>query len=269
MLKNLDKYKTDFDRLLAQGNLLIIAMQHECYPEKMEQSLEKSLGKKAESFISELPSFGDEYQSWYSEAKVLIKQLLPDRLADFIRHYEKPRPRKDISHESYRIEDYLQGLNITRGWEKVKVVGPEAAIPQLRQQISILKSLERRFDSTLFDIEQLVQADLFDSELAAAQELLKNGYTRAAGAVAGVVLERHLSQVCKNHGIGFRKKNLTISDFNDAVKKGGVVDTPAWRSIQYLGDIRNLCDHGKTKDPTKAQVQDLIDGAGKLSKTLF
>ena len=43
-------------------------------------------------------------QPWYSEAKVLIRQLLPDRLSDFVRHYEKPKPRKDITYESYRIE---------------------------------------------------------------------------------------------------------------------------------------------------------------------
>ena len=45
----------------------------------------------------------------------------------------------------------------------------------------------------MFDIRQLVQADLFDSELDAADELGKKKFTRAAGALAGVVLERHLS----------------------------------------------------------------------------
>jgi hypothetical protein len=77
--------------------------------------------------------FAEAYQSWYPKAKVLVKQLLPDRLPDFVRHYEKPKPRKDIIYENYRIEDYLQGLNVTRGWEKAKVVGPDAAIPHFRQ----------------------------------------------------------------------------------------------------------------------------------------
>ena len=58
----------------------------------------------------------------------MIKQFLPDRLADFVRHYEKPKPRKDISYDSYRIEDYLQGLTVTRGYDKEKVVGPDAAV---------------------------------------------------------------------------------------------------------------------------------------------
>ena len=78
---------------------------------------------------SALPSFKDEYQSWYSEAKALIRQLLPDRLSDFTRYYEKPKSRKDITYENYTIEDYLQGLNVTRtaGMTTSTVVGPDAA----------------------------------------------------------------------------------------------------------------------------------------------
>lgn len=165
-----------------------------------------------------LPSFNEEYQTWYSEAKVLIKQLLPDRLNDLVRHYEKPKPRKEISFENYRIEDYLQGLTTTSGWEKTVVVEPRGAIPHFRQQLAILESIKPRFTSSLFEIQQLVQADLFDSELETARELLKNKYFRAAGAVAGVIIESHLGQVCKDHEIKFRKKRLTISDFRALLK---------------------------------------------------
>lgn len=200
---------------------------------------------------------------------MLIKQILPDRLSDFVRHYEKPKPRKDITYENYRIEDYLQGLNITRGWEKEKVVGPDAAIPHFRQQAAILKSVKGRFESSLFDICQLVQADLFDSELDAAKELAKNKFTRAAGALAGVVLEKHLAQVCKNHDIKGNKKAPCISDLNNALKDASVIEVPQWRFIQHLADIRNLCDHNKKTEPTVDQVDDLIAGVMKITKTLF
>jgi len=262
---NLEKYKKDLERLISKGNLPHIAMQYECFPEQIR----KTLGMDAEETINKLPKFNEEYQAWYSECKVLIKQLLPDRLADFSRHYEKPKPRKDIDNESYRIEDYLQGLSVTRTVFKEKVVGPDAAIPHFRQQQAILKAVSARFESSLFDIRQLVQADLFDSELASAQELLKNGFVRASGAVAGVVLEKHLSQVVENHNITTRKKNPTISDFNELLKQGDVLDTPSWRQIQRLGDIRNLCDHNREREPTKEEAQELIAGVEKFVKILF
>ena len=37
---------------------------------------------------------------------------------------------------------------------------------------------------------------------------------RGAGAIAGVVLEGHLTQVCENHNLSLPKKNLTINDLN-------------------------------------------------------
>lgn len=267
MSTNLEKFKKDLKKLTSKGLLLQVAMEHECYPEQVKQLYGKN--EKGEELLKSLPSFAGEYQSWYSEATVVIKQLLPDRLEDFTGHYRKPKPRKDITYENYRIEDYLQGLNITRGWEKQKVVGPDAAIPQFRQQLAILQAADSRFESTLFDIRQLLQADLLDSELDEARELLKRGFVRASGAIAGVVLEKHLAQVAQNHSVTVRKKNPGISDLNELLKSAEVLDTPTWRQIQRLGDIRNLCDHNKDREPTKTEAEELIDGVEKYTKTLF
>ena len=271
MPSNLDRYKKDLDSLIAKGDKLSLAIARECSPMEFEREVKKKLGDEANEFVKTLPRFTVTYQAWYSEAKVLVKQLLPDRLSDFVSHYERPKSRKDITYENYRITDYLQGLNITRtrGLETSKVVGPDAAIPQFDQQLAILKSVGARFESSLFDIRQLVQADLFDSELGAADELAKNKFARAAGALAGVVLERHLAQVCDNHGIKVAKKAPVISDLNNALKDADVIDVPQWRFVQHLADIRNLCDHNKKTDPTVEQVNDLIAGVQKITKTMF
>src|SRR6202140_2333638 len=190
-MTNLEKYKKDLDSLITRGDRLYVGIQLECDPDKFKAAIKKQMEKRVEGVpVSPLPRFTDEYQSWYSEARALIRQLLPDRLADFVRHYEKPKPRKEITAENYRIEDYLQGLTVTRtsGYGTEKIVGLDAAIPHVREQENILKAVSQRFESSLFDIRQLVQADLFDSELDAAGELAKNKFTRAAGALAGVVL---------------------------------------------------------------------------------
>jgi hypothetical protein len=160
------------------------------------------------------------------------RQLLPDRLDDLARHYEKPKSRKEITQENYRIEDYLQGLTASRGYKKV--VGLECAIPHFEQQLAILKAVKARFDSSLFDIKTLVQADICDSEIEAARELAKNGYLRASGAVCGVVLETHFGQVLQMHNVTLSKKNPGISDYIGALKDAGVIDTLQWRFIQHL-----------------------------------
>lgn len=268
-MKNLEKYKKDLEQLIQDGEILLNAIQFECHPDEFRIQAKRLLKEKCVQFLKTLPSFKDKYQVWYSESLVIIKFLLPDRIGDFIRLYEKPKTRKEITYGNYVIEDCLQGLNITRGWEKEKVVGPEAAIPRLQQQVSILKSCKKRFESSLFDIKQVLQADLFDSELEAARVLNKNGFVRGAGAMAGVVLESHLAQVCENHKINVAKKNPTINDYNQVLKDGNILEIHDWRFIQHLGDLRNLCDHDKKNEPTKEQVEELVNGVEKISKTIY
>ena len=96
----------------------------------------------------------------------------------------------------------------------------------------------------------------------------KNGYLRASGVIAGVVLEAHLLQVCNSHNITI-KKNPTINDFNKILKQNNVVDIPNWRFIQRLGDLRNLCGHKRERDPLKEEVEELINGVDKITKTLY
>jgi hypothetical protein len=55
---------------------------------------------------------------------------------------------------------------------------------------------------------------------------------------------------------------------NQALRDANAIDVPQWRFNQHLADIRNLCDHDKAREPTKEQVQDLIDGAAKVLKTI-
>lgn len=267
MNTNLEKYKNDLDSLISLGNQLFHSMQYRCYPKEIKKKFQEIYGENAEEKLKELPDIKSKYQTWYSESLILIKQILPDRLADFVRHYEIPKHRKDLNFANYTIEDYLQGIVVKRGGSRL--FGEEAAIPRFSQQIAILSSLRSRFSSTLFDIRQLAQADLFDSELDEARELAKKGFTRAAGALAGVVLEHHLSLVCENHNLQVHKNELSISNLNDILKKAEVIEISVWRNIQYLGDIRNLCDHDKKNDPTQEQIDDLINGTMKIMKTLF
>ncbi|HJH30100.1 MAG TPA: hypothetical protein C5S51_10515 [Methanosarcinaceae archaeon] len=270
MITNLDTYKKDLAELIANGDRLLLAMEIEYHGEEFRKSLEKKYNgdKNATEFLAKPPSFKNDYQAWYSESLVLLKQLLPDRVLDFTKSYEKPnKRRKEITYENYVIEDALQGLRITRGGELV--VGPEAAIPIFKQQLNIVKAINKRFESSLFDIIQLVQADLFDSELEAAKELSTKGFLRGAGAVAGVVLEKHLLKVCDNHDVKITLRNPSIANYNNKLRDEGIYEKHSWRKILQLGDLRNLCDHNKNKEPKTENVDELIEGVESIIKTIF
>lgn len=215
-----------------------------------------------------MPNFETEYDSWYSESLLVVKKIIPDRLDDFVKQY-KDEKRKEISFLTYGISDYLLGLRTTRGGGYEVIADQTSAIPKMQNQKSILASAEKRFDSALFDIQEVIQADIYDSELSAARDLAKKGFVRGGGAIAGVVLEKHLAHVCTLHGLKSRKKHPSISDFYQLLKENNIIDTAKWRFIQHLGDIRNLCDHSKDREPTKEDVLELVEGVEKVIKTVF
>ena len=264
------KFQERLDQLIAKGNALLDAIRFECHPEPSKKLFVDKLGHaEAEKYVKKLPSFRLEYQAWYSEALVTIKQLLPDRLDDFKSYYEYPRVRKDVSFQNYMIRDYLQGLRVTHPASGKVYVDKKAAIPEFRQQLSLVIAAREVLQSTLMDMTSILQADLFDSEIDSARALVKAGFLRAAGAICGVIIEKHLKQICNMHLIALKTKKPTISDYSQALKDKDVIDTSQWRFVQHLSDIRNVCDHDRGRDPAKEQVEDLLSGTEKILKTIF
>ncbi len=266
MLTNLDKYKSDLDSLIKLGRTMELDLTFRHLEEEDQLSAEEK-----KTFRKFKGSFEKHYQRWYTESTAIVRQLLPNRLIEFEQLYKGDGKRKEINSTTYNVQDWLNGIRAGLNNFTGEKYYNDFAVVSMRfhTQLEILKSVKARFESSLFDIRQVVQADLFDSELDAAGELIKHGFLRAAGAIAGVILEKHLAQVADNHNIKTRKKHPTISDFNDLLKNGGILDVPSWRQIQRLGDIRNLCDHNKDREPTKEEVEELVEGVDKLTKTLF
>jgi hypothetical protein len=76
--------------LIKDGELLRFSIQYYCDKEGFDKEVTTKFGtEEAKCYLSGLPNFANEYQTWYSEAKVLIKQVLSNPLEDFVRHYEK------------------------------------------------------------------------------------------------------------------------------------------------------------------------------------
>lgn len=263
---NLERYKADLAKLLEEGKTILADLQLRVLARAGRMSdKEKQAEQKLHGTIE------SDYQHWYTESHSVIRQLLPTRLAEFESLYGGDSKRKKIDVATYSIQDWLLGVQsaVDRRTAEKFFDDFGVVVMRFRTQLSILTAVNARFESSLFDIRQLVQADFFDSELDAAGELLKNGFSRAAGVISGVVLEKHLQEVCASHNIPIRKKNPTIGDLNDALKDSSVVDIPMWRQIQRLGDLRNLCVHQREREPTDDEVAELVQGCGKVSKTVY
>jgi hypothetical protein len=55
-------------------------------------------------------SFQNGYQKWYTEALAVVRQLLPDRLAEFQQLYNGDGRRKKVEAMTYHIQDWLNGI---------------------------------------------------------------------------------------------------------------------------------------------------------------
>lgn len=211
---------------------------------------------------NEISFFVKNYEKWYTASLRLIKTILPEREKDFVILYRDDK-RKAINWQNYTISDALQGKQTAND-----TFHPGNAIRKMLQQVGMLKACLDSFDKKIYDIQVILQADIFDSEIGSAQHLLKMGFLRAAGAICGVVIENHLSTVCISRNITIKKKSPSIADYNDSLKDVAY-DTIEWRRIQRLGDLRNLCDHKKDREPTKDEVEELISGTERLIKNIF
>ncbi len=100
VISNLDKYRKDLDNLIHESIWVKYSLQCEAIGQaEFEAQIIRSLEgdkKKADVVMGNIKPFAKAYQQWYSESLPLIKQLLQDRLSDFISLYEKPNSTKEI-----------------------------------------------------------------------------------------------------------------------------------------------------------------------------
>ncbi len=263
MESNLEKYRKEIKALCVEGILLQCGLKNEMGIPMSDSYLNGASEEMAEK--AKRATFRNKYQKWYNASLAAIKQLLPDRVGDFVAAYRQ-EVKKEKTITCYGIEDYLLGLTLT-------AFSDDNNKSYIRRkfdlQLQIVFSLEDRLDSSLFEIKQMVEADVFDSEIDAASMLANKGFLRGAGAICGVVLEKHLKSVAMSHGLKIAKKTPSINDLNESLKNNNVIEVAQWRHIQYLGDLRNMCDHDKKPEPTKENLDDLISGVQKVLKTIY
>lgn len=202
------------------------------------------------------PDVGSLYQHWYSAAKTIIDKNQPSRTTEFETAYLPNNKIKD----AIGIKHLISKRYITKD-EQFKLMD------LISVQFDILAAVPSHLKFSIYDVELTAYAVLMDDEIIAANHLLKNGFLRPAGALAGVILERHLKNLLRKHTppIKYKEKD-TLAALNTLCKET-IYDFVTWRKVEYLCDIRNLCDHDKEREPTKDEVAELINGVSAMLKT--
>jgi hypothetical protein len=106
----------------------------------------------------------------------------------------------------------------------------------------------------LSTVRSLVQAEVFDTELEQAKELLNSGYFTAAAVVAGVVLETALRELCLRRQLNAGK----LDKMNADLAKAGQYNSLAAKRVTALAATRNSAAHGKSDEFNEADVRAMV-----------
>lgn len=234
----------------------------EQYQESIKNLIEK--WEKLSSILTNnytISVFRDEYEIRYSEAQHLVKTILPSRYEDFINYYVWLWLKDGNGIRT------LISIHISRDMMEYNGYANHIKI-QFSNQLAIIKACQNKFESSIYEIRYLTQAEIFDSTVEQAKELLKNWYTRAAWVIVWVVLEQHLKNYCTNKWLPFPKEKGTLWDIMTFMDKSELINKIDYRFLQRLNEIRIICSHDKQEEPEVEKVQELIDGTDKIIRNL-
>lgn len=120
----------------------------------------------------------------------------------------------------------------------------------------------------LFEVRNLITADVFDDFLSQAQHLLDAGYPAPAAVVAGSVLEDGLRKLCQRRNIALPEKPK-LDVMNADLAKVGAYNKLTQKRITALADIRNNAAHGQWDQFKDQDVADMVSGIHSFMAEYF
>ncbi len=209
----------------------------------------------------------EAYYSWYHNAHRIVRLFAHEHLENFERFYTGSKHVKktdDLDNMTAGITHYIQGWSIERSYKTIDFF--HTFITGFTAQRNILKAIAENVDNVLFNLESQIQYGFSKSEIEVAKELQKNKHLRAAGAVAGVVIEVHLRTVATNRKISVPKTSK-ISIYNEKLK-GKVYDATMTKRVELCANIRNKCAHASDNPPTDDEIDTIISSAEIIIATV-
>ena len=200
---------------------------------------------------------GTVYQSWYSRSMKVVRIILPERATEFESIYLPNLKRKELEPINYTINDFINGLSNY-------FVSRKMGLRLLYNQVDILNATLSVIDSKLTDIVSEFKFRLNEKEIESANVLWKNGFYRSSGAICGVLLEEFLLSQIEKAGETISKKSPSLGDLIQFCYEKTLIDIALYKKLLFLADIRNKCDHKRSEEPTKDEIESLIFETKKI-----
>lgn len=246
---NLKKFLNDYMGQYAPNDPSKVAELSSLFRQTM-QNVYAAFGEHAAQIYS--IQAGAAYESGKWDAKFSISALDIQASALIGYHPSKVQAASKSIVEAYKfylvtnpqVTDAISSRPASAKATKTRWFGFKVIVQEIMSTISSLESA----NEPLFEAKVLFRAD----------------YSLASGAIAGVVLERHLKALCAIQNPLIPTEGMTINPLNLALKKAEVYDKTQFQRIDVLGTIRNRCDHFVPNPPSKEEVWELIEGTEKL-----
>jgi len=124
---------------------------------------------------------------------------------------------------------------------------------------SIFRSAREEYDGGhLFDVRNLIHADVFADELEQAKHFLDKGHKVPAAVIAGTVLESTMREICNQ--TPDLEPSDNINKMNDDLANGTAINGMQKKQITAWAAIRNDAAHGRPDELEPRDVDRMIDG---------
>ncbi len=260
-----EKIKKDLADLIKDGQEVHLSgmMEHDSnFFKTLNTNTQKMMAVVGKKFEDPKGS----YHTWYAKAYRMVRMFAPERLEEFEKFYTGDKTIKklaDLNPITAGITHYIQGWIIPKDENKVDFVN--TFVSGMKEQIYILIAIIETIDDDIYNLESGIHYEIYQSEMDIARDLYKKKFYRAAGSIAGVVIEVHLKKIVANRGVPLADKaDPGMSAYNDALKKHDIYKTPTFSLIQMCGQIRNKCVHPKEEEPTAGEISSIISAAERI-----
>ena len=137
----------------------------------------------------------------------------------------------------------------------------------VKDGIHILNAVKKELEGGwVFELKDLVTAEIFTDFLEMAEYFLSEGYKDPAAVIIGGVLEEHLRQLCQKNGVPITttkgKKEVTVkaNQLNQDLVKAGQYNKLEMKYVTAWLDLRNNAAHGNYNEYDKPQVEEMLQG---------